>query len=227
MMQYDMIPSWNEDDNCFTMLVTDIDEETYEQVLVGACGDITHWQDDLPSPKEQEAMWIRYWRHVMETGEDPLDQIILPFKFKTRWTHVLWQIAFLQAKSRLSIVCRKGGRGPWLPTAAIPTYVRDYMELDDSLWPVSAVIQTDVARYVKDVIHLLDTDENTAYYTTGPTTGQNNAAVWALVWVPQIDNSVDRAALIEMAEKFHAAHLKTWDKLRNEEYDKLEKQGVH
>lgn len=221
MMQYDMIPSYLEDDNCFTMLVTGMDEETYEQVLFGACGDITHWQEDLPSPRQQEAMWIRYWRHVMETGDDPLDQIILPFQFKTRWTHELWQIAFHQAKSRLTIACRKGGRGEWVVTQNIPHHVRDYMMIDDTLFPSVAAVQSEDARYVKDMTTLLEGDENTAYWTLGGPDGQHHAKAWALIWVPIIDNSVDTVALIEMATKFCKEHSNTWEALKNAERIKV------
>lgn len=120
---YDALPSHNGDGWMLLTGFYDMDEG--ETVLVGPCGGTVVEADDMPTFAQQDAMWVRYWRSVVETGDDPLELIIMPYP-STRKVKTKWQVAFIVSIIGIRVVARKNGKGKWIDGKDLPQYVREF-----------------------------------------------------------------------------------------------------
>ena len=99
---------------------------------------------DLPGWKEWQRIYdydasrkamVDYFRFVVETGEDPLDEfryVHLRIKGKATASPRKWQVKVSdwiggKAHGLMVVGVRRRGRGPWLPLEDAPIEVRDYL----------------------------------------------------------------------------------------------------
>lgn len=88
-------------------------------------------EDDLPNWSDVEKEWLDYYRHVAETGEDPLDEFYVKRSHKVKQ---VWYVAFSRTADGTPYLTRikHAGRyyAPFDP-AALPKHVKDYLWVED------------------------------------------------------------------------------------------------
>lgn len=86
-------------------------------------------EGEIPTVKEHDEAWFEYYDHVATTGEDPLEEFMLP---KSKVKPCKWQARIRNwigvSEHGLRVVAvRRRGRGPWVPVEEAPIAVKDFL----------------------------------------------------------------------------------------------------
>jgi len=84
-------------------------------------------EDEIPTCEEHSRAWSEYHRHVLRTGEEPLEEYIgVRGHYSQPQT---WQLKIETSPDGPRLQgARRGARGPW--TKEIPKHVYEFMELE-------------------------------------------------------------------------------------------------
>jgi hypothetical protein len=183
------------------------DYETGDMVLVGPCGDITFY--DIPRPKSQATWWARYYRHVIDTGEDELNQLILPDRTIRR--NERWQVAFWDSVIGVHFHARRNGRGEWLHGGDLPRHVLDYMLVREDLLPTKSVMERQRIRNIKE---LREYAVGVEFGKRKPYSLSHANLLWCWVTIQHEEKRpVLASALKKAARKAFQQEIKTWEEM--------------
>ena len=83
--------------------------------------------EDLPTQDALAKSWASYWKHVVETGDDPLGEIAIPEETsKRKWEILLVRWIGCRLHGLKLVSARRGGRGPWVPVSRLPRELIEY-----------------------------------------------------------------------------------------------------
>lgn len=80
-------------------------------------------ESELPTHEQHDAAWTRYYRDVLATGTDPLQQLMVTYSYERQQR---WQIRLGNSiRGVVLLGCRRNSRGPWHcnPPAALADWM--------------------------------------------------------------------------------------------------------
>jgi hypothetical protein len=119
-------------DDGWRMKRYDMDPITGKEIVVWWCGDVDNLEDiddEWPSDGKINRRWRWYWSHVIQTGEDPLDQVYVKREY-TRQTR--WQFRAARGLAPGTyVVVRRNGRGKWVALGDAPEFVKEWFDYQE------------------------------------------------------------------------------------------------
>lgn len=225
VMHYDAVPTYDcEIDSWMLHVVSDDDD--WNTILVGPCGGTTYEHDELPTHREQVAWWIRYWRYVMESGKDPLEQIIYTARFSDYEyeTSRLYRAAFVDTQNGIFVygANRSGhGWGEWVPGDKMDNDFQSFFNIaDDNEEPSSTPTIKDIHN-MYELRRAIEKCPERVYVFDSSAPYLPTFDLWGVFLVGwnvsgRRETEAPPEYLIKKATEFYKDEMKEWNKLRSE-----------